>query len=221
MCRTDWVSLIDDRSVLMPGYLDGIREAIAGNYIVCGAYEKRAAMTVENGIIKNAGVVTGIDSRLDYVNKHWKPHNMKSPYKAPGEWTYGCSITIPLEWALAVNGFSEDYCDGLGGEDYLFGLTLQNAGYPIRYDPRMKLIEDRTPELCGPTIHRCDKDVSPNDKSHKILEVFKGSKTSKNSYDLRELRAKVLAGEPWPPPSASKFDWYDGQPIADFDNNLK
>src|SRR6185503_20837727 len=36
-----WVAFLDDRCVLLPGYLDSIRDAIAGEYAVAGAYEKR------------------------------------------------------------------------------------------------------------------------------------------------------------------------------------
>jgi hypothetical protein len=122
---------------------------------------------------------------------------------------------LPLEWCLAVNGFSEDLCDGLGSEDSMFGCTLHNAGFPIRYDPRMMIIEDRTPGEIDGALKRADKGVSPLDKSHAIVRALSTAKTSGNSFDIRNLRDRVLSGEPFPPPSASHFDWFDGQPISE------
>lgn len=218
ICKTDWIAFVDDRSVLLPGWLDCVKEAMAGNYVVCGAYEKRTGMTVENGVIKHGGIVTGKDVREEYCEKYYAPpqHGLKPPYKAPGEWTFGCSLAMPLEWALQVGGFSEDYCDGLGSEDTMFGLVLKNNGFPIFYDTRMKIVEDRTPSEISPVAKRTDKGVSPNDKSHKILQVFMKSKHSMNSFDIRKVRGDAIAGKPWPAPSASHFDWFDNQPIHEF-----
>jgi len=219
LCETEWFCQLDDRCVLMRGWLDAIKQAMDGNYIVCGAYEKRTAMTVENGVIKNAGIVIGKDDREQYCETYYKPNGMKPPYPAARGWLYGCSVAYPLEWALQVNGYPEDYCDSLGMEDVVFGMMLQNAGYPMKYDPRMKIIEDRTPSEIGPATPRTDKGKSPADKSHKILEIFKESKTSLNSFDLRTMRKSVLSGNPFPKPSASNRDWYDGQLVSEFQVN--
>lgn len=217
LCKTDWVSFVDDRAVLLPGWLDCVKEAIAGNYVMCGAYEKRVGMTVENGVIKHGGIVTGKDVREEYCEKYYSPpqHGLKPPYKADRAWAFGCSLALPLEWALTVGGFSEDYCDGLGSEDTMFGLCLANNGFPMRYDPRCKIVEDRTPTEIVPVALRTDKGVSPNDKSHKVLDLFQKSKTSMNSFDIRELRKNIQNGKPWPKPSASSKDWFDGQPLSE------
>src|SRR5437773_1114186 len=38
-CKTEWIAFVDDRSILMPGWLDAIQRAIDGNYAVCGTYQ--------------------------------------------------------------------------------------------------------------------------------------------------------------------------------------
>jgi glycosyltransferase involved in cell wall biosynthesis len=209
LCRTDWIAFLDDRCVLTPNWMPGIRRAIELNYCVFGGYEKRHGMNVKNGVIVEPGTVTGTDNRAGIANG--------KVVKVGGNWCYGCTLALPLKWALEVNGFSEDYADGCSMEDILFGMTLQNSGFSMRYDPSMKIIEDRTPEQCTEKYRREDKGVSPNDKSHKLLEVFSNAKTSMNSYSLSAVRNDVLSGKPFPLPSASHIDWYDQKPHTDWD----
>jgi hypothetical protein len=204
LCETDWIAFVDDRSVLMPGWLDRIHDAMRGRYAVCGSYEKRLNLKVENGVIVDEGTIDSLDQRqqLDYPQ----------PTK---DW-YGGHGALPLSWCLAVNGFSEDLCDGLGLEDCMFGLTLYNAGFPVCYDSRMRIIEDRTQGEINGALRRTDKGVSPDDKSHAIVAKFQGATTSMNSFDISEVRDRVLHGQPFPPPSASPNDFFDGQPISEF-----
>ena len=211
--RGDYWAMLDDRCVLQNGWMVALREAVAGNYAVCGAYQKRTGITVKNGVIENAGIITGKDSRVAYVKEH-RANAVTTP--APGSWFFGCSFGLPTEWALQVNGFAEDYCDGMGAEDTLFGSCLETIRCPILFDRRMAIVEDRTPEYLGPVMKRIDKGKSPQDKSHRVLEVFKGSPTSKNVCDLRALRQRVLAGQPFPPPVGPHTDWYDGQFVSAF-----
>ena len=205
LCKTEWIAFCDDRCVLMPAWMKAVREAMAGNYAVCGSYEKRVNMTVENGAIINGGIVTGADNRIQARERY--------PKTVDGGWWYGCTNALPLEWALNVNGFAEDKCDGLSFEDIPFGMTLANNGWPIKFDARMMIVEDRSPEHLGTVMKRSDYGVSPKDKSHAVLDYFRTAKTSGNSYNLRELRDKVLRGEPFPPPTASHFEWFTGRPI--------
>lgn len=204
LCRTEWVALLDDRCVLTPGWLQAIREAMDKDYAVCGAYEKRRGMQVEDGKITVEGEVIGRDGREGSGKRGCGPG-----------WWFGCTGALPLEWVLKVNGWPEDYADGLSFEDVLFGHLLDNNGFPIVFDPTLKIIEDRSPEMLGDPMRRTDKGISPNDKSHAVLEIFKKAKTSGNSYDLRKLRNDILSGGTFPMPTASHTDWYDQQPIKD------
>jgi GT2 family glycosyltransferase len=216
LARGDWWACVDDRCVLQPGWMDALRDAVKGNYAVIGPYQKRTGVTVENGVIKHGGIVTGEDNRLDYVSNHLKMHqHLGNPYSAPGEWFYGCSFALPVEWALKVNGFDET-CDSSSGEDYIFGLMLQNNGFELRFDTRMMVVEDRTPEFIGPPMYRKDKGKSPNDKSHALLAKLGGQKRAQHPWDIRAIRTNMLKGGAWPKADWPVTDWYDRQPVKDF-----
>lgn len=125
---------------------------------------------------------------------------------------------MPLEWALQINGF-EEHCDGLGSEDYIMGMMLANNGYPVKFDPRIKIIEDRTPEEAGPVMKRSSKERFPNDpidKGHRAIFCFGDQKRASHQWNLREIRERVLKGEPFPHHGGQPDrDWYDGQPLAE------
>lgn len=214
-CETEWIAFVDDRSVLQPTWIEGVRAAMEGLYVVCGPYEKVHNLVVESGRIQSYNKIDGMDSRLEYVLEHYAHHkSLSNPYNAPGEWTYGCSLALPLEWALQVNGFDET-CDGSSGEDYIFGLMLQNNGLPIKYDTRMGILEDRTPGTLNPVMIRRDKGVSPADKSHWLLNKLKTQKKAIHQWDIRQVRAVAMAGRGFPVSSWPNKDPYDGQPLAE------
>jgi len=205
LCETEFIAFVDDRCVLAPEWLQCVREAMEGQYAVCGSYEKRANMKVENGEITDFGTLLGIDERIQLG------------YPTPTRDWYGGSCALPLEWCLDVNGFSEDLCDGLGSEDSMFGVTLRNSGFPMKYDSRMRIIEDRTPSEIEGALKRADKNphLGQRAKSWDIVRAFHGKTSSQNSFDIRDMRARKLKGEDWRPPSASHFDWYDNAPISE------
>ena len=210
LCDTEWICFLDDRSVLLPGWLDGIRRAQTGRYVACGAYMKFADIQVVAGTLNGQGALIGVDSRLEYIQKFNPGETLVD---APGEWTYGCCIALPLEWALEVNGFDET-CDGASHEDSMFGLMLANNGYPIKYDASMVMIEDRTPGCCDPVMRREDKGVSPNDKSHYLLNTLRDKKRAQHPIDLRAIRKQVLSGGEFPPAWGPERDPFDGQLIS-------
>jgi len=210
LCKTDWIAFCDDRCVLNPGWLDSVREAMAGNYSVCGSYSKHSDLKVENGVVKNYGQLMGQDHRdRPGGAEHFKHH-----------WFFGCTFALPLEWALQVNGF-EELLDGLGAEDTQFGSMLRANGFEMKYDPRMRVLQDRTPGECGPEMKKTSKrryDHDKEAKDYKAIERFYGQKQSQHPINLREIRAKVLAGEPFPHHGGQpSHDWFDGQPIKDFE----
>lgn len=206
LCETDWIAFVDDRSVLLPGWLDSVKEAMAGNYAVCGAYEKRHNMTVENGVIRHGGTITGVDPRT---------RGDARAAKAPGQWWFGCNNAMPLEWALRINGYDES-CDSLGMEDVLFGQMMELSGFPIKYDGRMKIVEDRTPDQSESFVKRTDKGISPNDKSHALLKRVAGKKEATHHWNFRELRKWGLRDVNFPIPTEPTTDWYDGKPLSEF-----
>lgn len=207
LCKTEWIAFLDDRCVLAPTWLQSVREAMNGNYAVCGAYEKRIGMVVCDGVIVHDGSITGTDNRLGTAHGQ--------PTIAPGQWFYGCTTALPLEWELNVNGY-EELMDGLGFEDVIHGMHLANSKYPIKYDPRMMVIQDRSLESSGPVMKKTDKGVSPHDKSHASLERFGHLVGASHPWNLREIRDKALKDEPFPDVSLfPTTDWYDGVKISE------
>lgn len=212
LCRTDWIAFVDDRSLLGPHWMEAVQEAMAGNYAVCGAYEKWSGLFVQDG---RQQIVEGGDSFL-----LGKDHRMPGIYEFDS-W-YGGSGALPLEWCLAVNGYDEPLCDSAGTEDSMFGVTLLNSGFPIKYDSRMLLIEDRTPGQIDGALKRADKNphLGQQAKSWAIVRAFHGRTTSTNEFDIRNMRDRVLLnGEDLNsiPPTGSDRDWYDGQLLAEME----
>jgi hypothetical protein len=210
LCQTEWIAFCDDRCVLAKNWLNCIRDAMHHGYCVAGSYEKRVGVVVKDGVITNGGTLAAQDSRADLSG------NANGPVKAPGEWLFGCTLALPLEWALKVNGYDMT-CDGISMEDVIFGLQLQNNGYPIYFDRRMMIIEDRTPENCLPIMYREDRGVSPNDKSHAMLaklRVLKAAIHLPVGANLRAIRDGFRDGKPPPiPPKQTWLDWWDSSVI--------
>jgi hypothetical protein len=181
---------------------------MAGNYAVCGSYQKRSKMEVENGFIKGYDKLIGEDPRIKQA-----PNGIKN---CPGGWFFGCSYAAPLEWLLQVNG-AEEGMDSLSMEDCILGQMLKNNGFQMNFDPQMRMIEDRTEgELSsghdvGGNLKRMDKGISPNDKSHAALERFGKLKRTEFTPDLRNLREQKIM--PVPDISVRYADWYDDQDI--------
>lgn len=208
------ILLLDDRCVVMPRFLETIKTN--QGIILAGAYEKRQHMTVEKGVIKNGGIIQAVDGRQAYVESNKIP----IPFHCGGEWLFGCCLSLPLEFALAINGWPER-CDSLSFEDVIAGLLFKNNNFPMKFDPRAKMVEDRTPEKLGTPMRRESKERHPNDtsdKAHTTLRWVATATLSDNDYDIKELRAKIQAGGefPLPDPNKTYVDWFDGQLIRDF-----
>lgn len=206
------VAFVDDLSVLMPGWYEAVKEAIAGNYIMLGCYAKVYKLVVENGEAQSwMGHAAGVDSRLQFVKEPgvtW----------CSGNWMFGCSLCAPVEALLKINGFDED-CDCVGGEDYCCGIMMERAGYRFGYDQRAITLESEEGHHEEPSLARLDKGASPNDKSHAMLNMVKAGRSVAPNYfgegGIRAVREKVLNGEPFPITQIPQHDWFDGQPLAE------
>lgn len=226
-----WIVFADDLSVLLPGWIKGVLSPMVsynGGYVILGAYKKVKELVVENGEVKSfAPFPQGVDVR-------WH-RGRDEPVEMGGGDLYGCSFGAPTEALLTVNGLDEN-CDstGLGSEDQMLGIRLINAGFRLKYDRRMLTYESEerhaySSELAWvDTVNgrerqqheflRCDKGLSPNDKSHAILHQTNGTRWAPNYFGdggIRALRARVLAGEPFPVMGIPEHDWYDGVSIRE------
>lgn len=210
LCKKDYIVWVDDRCVLTPTWLQAAQEAAAGGYAVCGSYEKRHGMKVENGVVVDGGVLNSEDGR--------NAQSQGKLCKAPGQWFFGGTLGCPVEWALQVNGFSEDM-DSLSAEDCLFGMHLENNGYPIKHAPSLKIVEDRTPGECGPDMKRSSKEKHPKDvtdKGHEAFRRFGRLKRASHHWNLRAIKSNCAAGMPFPGiESCPTKDWFDDQPISE------
>jgi len=209
LAKGSHIAFVDDLSVLMPDWMHCVRQSIQENYIALGAYKKVKKLVVEQGQVKSfEDYPPGEDSRLG-----WARQDQTS---CGGSILYGCSLCMPIEAALSVNGFPEDLCGGLGFEDVCFGLALGNTNkYSFRYDRRMMTYESEEDHFVDKPFRKTDKGVSPADKSHAAMHTAQGSVWFPNQFNLREIRDAVQRGEPFPIPKTPEHDWFDHQRIAD------
>lgn len=206
-----WLLVVDDLSVLMPGFLRAAREAMEGGYIACGAYRKVLNLKVDNGtVVSFDPFPPGVDSR-------WNQGNDSGPVVIGGGQMFGCSNCIPVEALLQINGWDED-CDLGGAEDYICGLMLQYAGWSLRYDRRMFTIESEELHNIEKPFFRITKPGSPPSDFAILNAVRSGQKKVGACYypeGLREVRRRVLSGLQFPIPTQPTHDWRDGQPLCE------
>jgi len=207
-----WIAFVDDLSVLLPGWLNAVREAMREGYIVLGAYKKMKKLVVENGsVVSYEDFPGGVDSR-------WNLGRDNRPVTAAGSWLFGCSLAAPVSALVAIGGFPE-ICDGLGMEDCTAGMMLQNCDYTFKYDRRMLTYESEEDHAQLPVFLRedpCigDPDSRPrNDMSHAALRIFQGAKYHPGYFNdggIAALRQHVLAGGEFPIQQHPVHRWFDG-----------
>jgi len=212
----DFIVYLDDRCVLMPTWMDAVHEAREKNYCVAGCYEKHKGLVVKDGVIVHTGGITARDTRMEVET------DLHRRRPCPGEWLFGCTFGLPLEWMLRVNSFDEGW-DSVSMEDTHFGKMLENNGFPIYHDGRMKMVEDRTPFEQDPNcrehdMKRSSKEKHPhdvNDKTHTLKRRLWNNKAAVHPWNMREIRESVLRGNAFPIPRGPEKDWFDGQPLRE------
>lgn len=217
LCRTEFIAFIDDLSALGPLWLDQVRHAEHHQYTVLGAYKKVLNLDVQpSGEVTFTPHPKGADSR-------WHAGSDQGIVPASGSWLFGCSFALPLEHALAVNGFDE-ICDGAGAEDYDFGIRLQRWGSRIHYNRNMLTYESEEGHA-GPgsaflrVAKPTDWEGQRMGSDHVLLRrvTNEARTTTLAQYtDLHALRRHLAAacGE-FPPPTGPDVDWRDGTPLSE------
>jgi len=225
--RAPYVVFVDDCSVPMPGWWRAVERAAAHGEVVGGAYQKRWAMRVEDGLLAASRVDdSGIDTR-------WPLGDDSRPMRVHGGQLYGASFGAPRGLLLSINGMDEQ-CDTIGYEDVQLGLRLAHAGATILYDRSMLTIESIELGNAGPVLLRVDPELPEReyldrlagfgvtrrptqgrfDASHMILDVVLGTgswATHGNCYWLADL-APDRYGE-----MVRRFPdthWFDECPLA-------
>lgn len=217
IARHGHVVFVDDLSVLAPGWLKAHLHAAANGYVLCGTTHKRKKIEVssEGEILRSEELVHGTDSRMRYLVDD-------SLFRCGGGWLYGGTFSVPLEHALRVNG-QDEICDSIGGEDYDFGQRLERAGSEIYITRTCGTIEDEDAHHTQETMIRLDKPwpdlVDGPYSSNRLLNRLRRESdrvwTLGNSFVLREMRDRVLSGEPFPIPVEPTTHWVDGQPLSE------
>lgn len=212
--RGDWIAFVDDLSFPMPGWLEQIKKAMAGTRIMCGSYQKVRRLNVNSGrLISFDEFPQGFDNRLRAAG----PAVINGPVDCTGNWMYGCSVAAPVEAFLSINGYDER-CDGLGFEDCITGIHLAKKGHRMAYNAAMLTLESEEDHHIGIGMKRSDYGVSPNDWSHRILELAtNGDGWSPNNFgmysNLAVMRQAIQNGGKFPVTGTPKKHWFTGTPI--------
>lgn len=217
-----FIAYCDDLSVLMPTWFAAVRRAQRENYIALGAYKKPRDLVVEKGEVKsfNPG---SVDNR--YGN------GVPEQSSAGGASMYGCSVAMPVQALLDVNGWPEDLCDGLSFEDVITGIVIGRTNkYSFRYDRTMLTYESEEAHSEDEAMRREDWHFENgqaklggnghNDKSHAVLSAANSLTRFDNYFgegfaDIGALRQHVLRGGEFPIRKKPDHDWYSKVPLRD------
>lgn len=202
LARHEYIAFLDDCCHLAPTWLDAVRQGERDHRVIAGSYSKRE------------GGQTTTDTRLGIA-----PHGK---IDCGGAWLYGGTFALPLAVALSVNGFEEG-CDGLGGEDCIFGLMLGNAKHRIDFVPELAIVQQRddVSDGSGGAFPRKDKIRRSENfeyiKSRAAIARFGSRRRTEFTPDLTRLRARIACGETFPVPSpvVDYRDWFDDEPISE------
>lgn len=238
LARHKHVAFVDDLSVLLPGWLKMHLHAADHGYVLAGTTCKHKNIKVndEGVIVGYDEFPPGRDSRLERFGE--------GLVRCSGGWLYGGTFSVPLEYALKVNGQDEIH-DTIGGEDYDFGERLERAGALIFISKECGTFEDEEGHHLEAPMVRLDKPWPPTSARHaRVLTpgaawsdsatpdqadgpyssnyLFNRLRRERdriwtlgNTFDLRELRARTLAGEPFSIFAEPSAHWVDGQPLAE------
>ena len=216
LARGEYIVYVDDLSVLGPRWWQGVKAIeVHPNTLIEGTYKKSKEMVVEGGeIITYTNHPPGHDHRVNQTNYG------QALSKGYANWLYGCSIAARVSDLVAVNGWDEN-CGSIGSEDYILGIRLKN-----RFNTNFLLSQDMfTMEseehhfTDGNSYKRTDKGVSPNDKSHKLLELAQESRFAPNFWGPAGIEGvrKIYQDTGLVPVMRNpQHDFFDGQPLSTF-----
>ena len=219
LCEDEHLVIADDLSVLMPGWVQAVKEALRRGGITLGCYRKVYDMRVNDGHLEHfRHHEQGMDHRVAHLKTH-------GPQRAYPSWFYGCSVVLPIEAVMQTNGFPEALCASLAYEDTGMSLMLSNNGWSFLIDPRMMTYESEElhhqPGQHFVRLDPCRGDpnaVPRDDMSHAMLRILEHAKNHPNYFGpegIRGLRQRVLRGEPFPIMTIPEHCWFTGKLLKD------
>lgn len=211
-----YIAYVDDLSVLSPGWLLNVRQAMNFPGITLGAYKK-----VKNLVVKD-GEIISYDKDSVSVDSRWYYGSDNGSVPCNGDMLYGCSLVGPVEAFLTVNGWPSALCAGLGMEDVIMGQVMENAGFKFNYNRNQLTIESEEHHHLEPAFRRECFEKHPNDptdKGHAVLNMAKGGlKVFPDHWGeggIRKIRQDTLAGKPFPIPTAPLHEWHTGKLLSE------
>lgn len=212
------IACIDDASVLGPQWLEYVVRSMEEEKIFLGSYKKVEAPRLQ----LNKGGIIPDTYKLEELDTRWHL-GTKDVVTVVGSCFFGASFAMPLEKALEVNGFDE-YCDGVGGEDYDFGIRLERAGHSLYYARNMTSIESSShhqaphTSVCVRRSKVCYNGEWIDWYLRNQLEVRDPTRILplSNKYtNLKKMRTYAAEGRALPNPYLGfKNDWADGEPLV-------
>lgn len=185
--RAPYVVFADDCSVPMPGWWRAVERAAARGEVVAGAYQKRSAMRVDDGLLAASLVDdSGIDTR-------WPLGDDARPVPVHGGQLYGASFGAPRELLLSINGLDEQ-CDSIGYEDVQLGLRLAHAGATILYDRSMLTIESLELGSAGLPLLRVDPELPEREYRERLADFGVTRRPTQGRFDASHMILDVVLG---------------------------
>lgn len=230
--KYEYITFIDDLGIISPTWLPAVIDAMGRNEIHCGAYKKVKTIQYENLLYAGGDDSHGIDHRLGLYNQEIS--------KCPGGHLYGSSFCLPKSIYFKVNGQNE-MCDGLAGEDYNFGVTLERSGYNIFYNKLMLIHESEYSfgSDVGKSYIRADPLVNEytynnllreynisdthrgrRDASHFMLSYcYTGPIPVNPEFSLEEYNTRILRGDTdvFLKPQPGQIHFFTKKPLSDND----
>jgi GT2 family glycosyltransferase len=148
--RGEVVAFLDDDIVADPGWLDGLREALAEDPeagIVTGLVLPFALATPAQVTFERRGGFRRGTRKLRYAGDRL-PGNPLFPFGS-GMFGAGANMAVRREVVLGLGGFDEALDTGPplpGGGDLDVFTRVLRAGHPLVYEPRMLVFHRHRPE---------------------------------------------------------------------------
>lgn len=244
LARASHVVFVDDLSVLLPGWLEAHMRAEADGYVLCGTTckHKNIEVNAQGDVVKWDDFPPGTDSRIAQLPDPLKLVRCSGGWLYGGTFSVPLEHALRVNGQDEIHDTigGEDYDFGArlersGSEIYITracGTFEDEDGHHteapmVRLDKPWPPAAVRAPRtfyqgswsapavLVEPMVYSDDGPYSSNYLYYRVCRETTRVGTIGNTFDLRELRDRVLAGAPFPVPAEPTVHWVDGQPLSE------